>query len=302
MAKRGRPSLNLTPEERLIRRRAQLADSQRKLRASRRQGESRSHINRGQCIPDSSESPSPPTHTPECSLSGDADAVMPRRSPALANPQHPQQIMSLEWEVTMRHDKVADATRRFCDEPSDMAAHTAAMSLLLPASNFLPDALLRTDAHAGQFRIDLPNELLPFPDDLALRGQSYGMDSCDISTNLIPLTDDLAFNDQAYGIDIYDLPTDLFSFTDNTSTSEQSYGTSIYEELTGELFDLCQIDPSLESSTHEPPSVCDDINDYHLLNGWDSKSPRKGLEFLPAATRISSGTTLADHFILALNG
>lgn len=136
--------------------------------------------------------------------------------------------------------------------------------------------------------IDHPSELLPFPEGIALNGLSHGMDGCDVSTELFSLSDELTLNAQAYGNDICDVSTGFLSSVGDVATNDQFYCTSIYEGFSGEFFDLCQIDPSLEFSVHEPPFICDKDMDSQSLNEWALRSYGNKIGCVPATADIAS--------------
>lgn len=136
--------------------------------------------------------------------------------------------------------------------------------------------------------IDHPSELLPFPEGIALNGLSHGIDGCDVSTELFSLSDDLTVNAQAYVNDICDVSTGFLSSVGDVATNDQSHCPSIYEDFSGQFFDLCQIDPSLEFSVHEPPFVCDKDTDSQSLNEWALRSYGNKTGCVPATTDIAS--------------
>ncbi|KAL7907023.1 hypothetical protein GGI35DRAFT_487448 [Trichoderma velutinum] len=141
MVKRGRPSLNLTPEERVQRRRLQLVASQRKRRAHKRLA----------------QQPKPATESPDslpvrpeeealCQFydamfsDGDAtNASAARKMPSSGPHPHPP--------LTVCHN---------CGSaPLDMAALTAVVSTHSPAS-LMRTSILRTDTYASSSRLAGP--------------------------------------------------------------------------------------------------------------------------------------------------
>ncbi|KAH6967903.1 hypothetical protein BKA56DRAFT_172227 [Ilyonectria sp. MPI-CAGE-AT-0026] len=146
--------------------------------------------------------------------------------------------------------------------------------------------------------IDHPSAVLPCLEGMALNGLSRGMDGCDASTELFSLPDNLTFNAQAYGNDFCDVSSGLLSSVGDVATNDQSYCTSFYEGFAGEFFDLCQIDPSLEYSVHEPPFICDKDTDSQSLNEWALRSYGNKTGCVPATTDIVSGTTTSDFSCL----
>lgn len=287
--------LNLSPEERVARRRAQLADSQRKLRANKRQGESKANGYRRQSSRSSSDTSSPPAHRLERSPLGGRDAAMARQSKGSDSPPY---IARHVWGVTRFGDKATDITRPFCGQSSDIAVPVAAMSIPSSASIISSNPLQRTDSHFDLVTIDHPSEFLPCIEGMYLNGVSHGMAGHDASTELFSLSDDLTLNIQAYGNDISDVSTGFLSSVGDVATNDQSYCTSIYEGFAGEFFDHCQIDPSLEFSVHEPPFICDKHTDSQSLNEWALRSYGNKTGCVPATTDIASGTTTSGFSCL----
>lgn len=277
--------LNLSPEERVARRRAQLADSQRKLRANKRQGESKANGYRRQSSRSSSDTSSPSAHRLERSPSGGAEAAMTRQSKGSDSPPY---IAGHVWRVTRFEGEAAETPRLFCGQYSDIAVPVAAMSNPSSASIISSNPLQRTDSHFDLVTIDHPPEFLQCLEGMALNGLSRGMDGCDVSTELFSLPDDLTFNAQAYGNDICDVSTGFPSSAGDVAINDQFHCTGIYEDFSSEFFDLCQIDPSLEFSVHEPPFICDKDTDSQSLNGWALRSYGNKTGCVPATTDIAS--------------
>ncbi|KAH0523156.1 hypothetical protein TsFJ059_008200 [Trichoderma semiorbis] len=151
MVKRGRPSLNLTPEERVQRRRLQLVASQRKRRAHKRLAQQ----------PKATESPdSLPVRPDEEALCqfydamfSDGDATnasaarkMPSSSSSSSDPHHHPHPHSYSPPTVCHNCGSA---------PLDMAALTAVVSAHSPAS-LMRTSTLRTDTYASSSRLAGP--------------------------------------------------------------------------------------------------------------------------------------------------
>ncbi|EHK16132.1 uncharacterized protein TRIVIDRAFT_232487 [Trichoderma virens Gv29-8] len=137
MVKRGRPSLNLTPEERVQRRRLQLVASQRKRRAHKRLAQQPKAATE---TPDSL--PVRPEEEALCqfydAMFRDGDATNAVRKMPASHPHAP---------LTVCHN---------CGSaPLDMAALTAVVSAHSPAS-LMRTSMLRTDTHAPSSRLAGP--------------------------------------------------------------------------------------------------------------------------------------------------
>ncbi|KAL7931736.1 hypothetical protein V8C35DRAFT_329388 [Trichoderma chlorosporum] len=136
MVKRGRPSLNLTPEERIQRRRLQLVASQRKRRAHKRLAQ------QPKASTESPDSPARPDEEALCrfydAMFRDGDATDAARNMSSSDPQAP---------LSVCHN---------CGSaPLDMAALTAVVSAHSPAS-LMRASHLRTATHAPSSRLAGP--------------------------------------------------------------------------------------------------------------------------------------------------
>ncbi|KAL7956928.1 hypothetical protein V8C34DRAFT_315241 [Trichoderma compactum] len=142
MVKRGRPSLNLTPEERVQRRRLQLVASQRKRRAHKRLAQ-QPKSKRATESPDSL--PVRPDEEALCQFydamfsDGDAtNAGAARKMPSSSDPHLPPAVC-----------------HNCGSAPLDMAALTAVVSADSPAS-LMRTSILRTDTYASSSRLAGP--------------------------------------------------------------------------------------------------------------------------------------------------
>ncbi|KAL6693301.1 hypothetical protein J3F84DRAFT_350706 [Trichoderma pleuroticola] len=138
MVKRGRPSLNLTPEERVQRRRLQLVASQRKRRA---------HKRLAQQPKPSTESPASLPVRPEEALCQFYDAMFADGDATNASAARKMPSSDPHLPPTVCHN---------CGSaPLDTAALTAVVSAHSPAS-LMRTSLLRTDTHASSSRLAGP--------------------------------------------------------------------------------------------------------------------------------------------------
>ncbi|KAH7176775.1 hypothetical protein EDB81DRAFT_752093 [Dactylonectria macrodidyma] len=288
MAKRGRPMLNLSPEERLARRRAQVTNSQRKLRAGKRQGGSRSSGNHMKPNRISSDTSSPSAQQLDYTPTYCGNASTFRQFIDLHDPyKNTRQVRMLEHQV-------AEATHPFCDQTSDIAVPVPAMSPSSPASNLSPNLSQRTDAHSGLVMIDHPTENLPMLDGLVMIEQARGKDACDTSTELFPWANYLAIDDQTYNINDCDVSHGAFEFASGLDTSRDFYGTNIYESLDDELITY-QPHPLLARSTHECPFVPEARKDDQFMNTWALEPFRDSHGCLPEMAAAFSDNSLCSH-------
>ncbi|KAL7794231.1 hypothetical protein V8C37DRAFT_72658 [Trichoderma ceciliae] len=151
MVKRGRPSLNITPEERLQRRRLQLVASQRKRRAHKRlsQLSKPSRTSSSVVTPESHSLPAMPTMV--CQF---YDAMFPGQSTEAAVPQ--QHGIAAARKMPSPDPQATLAVCHHCGSaPLDMATLTAAISSSSPAS-LLWTAQVGTDTYALSSRLASP--------------------------------------------------------------------------------------------------------------------------------------------------
>ncbi|KAL7895599.1 hypothetical protein HDV64DRAFT_271105 [Trichoderma sp. TUCIM 5745] len=155
MGRRGRPSLNITPEERLQRRRSQLVASQRKRRAHKRLLSQPSTSTEQPCAATSERLlPAVPTASPV------SDAMMPghRAGVAVSLPQGDEATVTNtsanETRPNARSPPPA-ICHRCGSAPLDTAAIPAAVSPTSPAS-LLRTRQLGTDTHSLSSRLASP--------------------------------------------------------------------------------------------------------------------------------------------------
>ncbi|KAM0458515.1 hypothetical protein ACHAPV_005907 [Trichoderma viride] len=155
MGRRGRPSLNITPEERLQRRRSQLVASQRKRRAHKRLLSQPSTSSEQPCAATSERLlPAIPTALPVY------DAMMPghRAGVSVSRPQGVEATVTNTTanETSSPNARSPPAICHHCGSaPFDTAAIPAAVSPISPAS-LLRTRQLGTDTHALSSRLASP--------------------------------------------------------------------------------------------------------------------------------------------------
>lgn len=283
MAKRGRPMLNLSPEERLARRRAQVTNSQRKLRAGKRRGGSRPNGNHAEPNRISSDTWAPSAQQLDYALRGCGDATT-----------HPQfiDLHGLHKDTRQVHrleHQVAGVTNPFYGRTSDIAVPVTVMSLSPPASNLSPNLSQRTDAHSGLVMIDHPTEKLPLSDDVVIIDQSYGEDARDASTELLPWANYLAVDHQPYDIDGCDLFQGASAFADDLDISTNYHGASMYADFNNGLH-ISQPRLPFSSSTLECSFVSAARN-AQSMNGLTSRPCEILNACLSEMEAVVSGTT-----------
>ncbi|RFU80419.1 hypothetical protein TARUN_1808 [Trichoderma arundinaceum] len=150
MVKRGRPSLNLTPEERLQRRRSQLVASQRKRRAHKRLSQPSKPSSAA-----TSGGQRPNVPVPNEALCQYYDAMFLGQDAEIAVSQHRGVAAASKTPSPDCHQSSLTVCHRYGSAPLDMATLTAAMSSSSPAS-LLWTAQLGTDAYALSSRLASP--------------------------------------------------------------------------------------------------------------------------------------------------